>query len=684
MRAINRFLVENHIRVSNNPCISPDFCLDWSALAKTLKDGAATELPDTRFDTAAGSWVLVEDALTGDCAWKLLPREGGTGRSTLEDGAALDDGSVVFPATWENLLSLKNAVQEHDPESTIFPTAGGNLGRGTLGIGARFTTLHWPAVEWAMTALDLGVTANQNSIPRELVFDVDAMLEDRLDTVPFPFIGTNVPEGHQGQSVEGMSHGCVLSKLRTGFHRRRIAWSFNADHQPIGGKFDAREDTLVRGCVLASYITFDLSPELAQTQAPSDPAAWVKANVPTDLVDRVRLRVASVGLTLNEAEFSKLVAYVWPALEKMKRRDDKYRAAREQTFTTETGRTFLRELSIDELPGLTTPETTAAMLSLCEALGMRINFVAPAFGFQKNTPYPDNASLRALIERQWAVCRAFDSSIGFHSGSGKSAENYRVMGEVTGGHLEIKTSGRYTYEMGVALSTSKNPADAALWRDWYRFTLDMALAGAFSADATEQNMARTFIGTAIGAEADLKVSTTNAKVSTTNAGVSTTNSKTSTTNADVGAPDGRGADGRGADGRGTDGRGTDGRGADGRSADLQVGDIFDSPATCRKALEALPPSPEHMFFFEYNFLYVLAAGGRPDKTSLGDHSPAGYAQRARFYAISPEARLSFAKAIARYIIFLATTTGLVDANRGTAAAARLDGYHSLEGMLAEI
>ncbi len=155
--------------------------------------------------------------------------------------------TFAFPATWENLLRLKNAVQEHDPDSTIFPTAGANLGRSTLGIGARFTTLHWPAVEWAMHALNLGVTANQNSIPRELVFDVDAMLEGRLDTVPFPFIGTSVPEGHQGQSVEGMSHGCVLSKLKTGFHRRRIAWSFNADHQPIGGKFDAREDALVRG-----------------------------------------------------------------------------------------------------------------------------------------------------------------------------------------------------------------------------------------------------------------------------------------------------------------------------------------------------------------------------------------------------------------------------------------------------
>jgi len=130
-----------------------------------------------------------------------------------------------------------------------------------------------------MSALEIGLTANQNSIPRELVYDVDAMLANRLDTVPFPFIGTNVPEGHQGQSVEGMSHGCVISKLKNGFHRRGIAWSFNADHQPIGGKFDAREDALVRGCLLASYITFDLSPELALNQPAkvSDvPAAVVK------------------------------------------------------------------------------------------------------------------------------------------------------------------------------------------------------------------------------------------------------------------------------------------------------------------------------------------------------------------------------------------------------------------------
>jgi hypothetical protein len=615
---INRFLLENGLRIASNPCVSPDFCLDWPALRAVLSAGGAVKIwTKSAFETKAGSWTLLEHTPTGDCAWRLELSAGATVPSTLGDGVALAGGAQVFPATFKNLIALKNLVQEHNPASTIFPTAAQKLGQSTLGIGARFTTLHWPAVEWAMSALEIGVTANQNSIPRELVYDVDAMLSNKLDTVPFPFIGTNVPEGHQGQSVEGMSHGCVLSKLKTGFQRRGIAWSFNADHQPIGGKFDVREDQLVTGCVLASYITFDLSPELAQTKVADDAAAWVAANVPAALVTTVKARVASAGLTLNEADFAKLLAYVWPSLQKMKRRDEKYAAARAKLFTTDAGRAYLRELSIDELPGLTTPETTAIMLALCEALGMKIHFVAPAFGFQKNMPYPDNAVLRALIEKQWGVCRQFGVSIGFHSGSGKSAENYQVMGAVTGSRLEIKTSGRYTYEMGRALFASKNAADQALWRDWYAFTVKLAVQGSFSIDATEQKMARSFVVDALVKSG-------------------------------------------------------------------QTMDVFASADTCRQAIEALTPSPEHMFWFEYNFLHVLAAGGKPDKAALGDHSPAGYTQRARFYAISDEGRLNYSRNVAAYILFLAENTGLASKERCAAAAKLLAGYATMDAFLADI
>ena len=627
MKPINEFLLKNNLRIAQNPCVSPDFCLDWPALSTAVAAGRVTEYPKSRFTTAAGEWCLLEDA-QGDCAWKLHGSHERQ-RVDLSDAVVLPAGVTIFPATWENLLKLKNLIQEHDAGATIFPTAGAQLGRSTLGVGARFTTLHWPAVEWAMSALELGFTANQNSIPRELVYDVDAMLGGRLDTVPFPFIGTSVPEGHQGQSVEGMSHGCVLSKLKTGFHRRRIAWSFNADHQPIGGKFDSREDALVRGCLLASYITFDLSPELALNQ----PAKL--ADVPADVVAKTRARIAAAGLKLDEAAFNQLLGTVWTPMIKMKRRDEKYAAARAAAFTTAVGRGYLRELSIDELPGLTTPETTAIMLALCEGLGMPVNFVAPAFGFQKNTPYPDNAALRALIQKQWDVCAKFGVSIGFHSGSGKSAANYQVMGQVTGSRLEIKTSGRYTYEMGVALSQSTNAADAALWRDWYRFTLDMAVAGAFSTDATEQKMARVFVTTSLAANVG---------------GVSSPRDDAKRGGGTPPPPE----------------------------------QVFASPAATRAALEALPPSAEHMVFFEYNFLYVLAAGGRPEKSALGDHTPAGYAQRARFYAVSPEARLLFAKRIATYLIFLAENTGLATKERCAATSKLLASYPTLDAMLGDI
>ncbi|BET67638.1 hypothetical protein ASA1KI_25560 [Opitutales bacterium ASA1] len=618
MSAINAFLLANDLRIATNPCVSPDFCLDWPALLKRLASGTDIHVwPKSGFKTRSGNWVLVEHLESGDCAWVSSPVEPGATGIELADGASIGEGRWAYPASFDNLLAIKNLVQEFDPESTIFPSTGQNLGSSTLGVGARFTTLHWPAVEWAMSALEIGVTANQNSIPRELVYDVDAMLANRLDSVPFPFIGTNVPEGHQGQSVEGMSHGCVLSKLKTGFHRRRLAWSFNADHQPIGGKFDVREDQLVTGCVLASYITFDLSPELAQTMVQEDAGAWVAANVPTDVVARVRARLAACGIVIDDAAFASLLAYVWPSLQKMKRRDDKYASARAARFTTEVGRAYLRELSIDELPGLTAPETTAAMLALCEVLGMKIHFVAPAFGFQKNMPYPDNAALEGLIEKQWAVCRDFGVSIGFHSGSGKSAENYQVMGRVTGSRLEIKTSGRYTYEMGRALSISRDPEDRKLWLDWYRFTLDLAVSGAFSTDATESRMARSFIVDALSKS--------------------------------------------------------------GREID-----VFADAATARAALEKLDPSPEHMFWFEYNFLYVLAAEGRAEKAALGDHSPAGYRQRARFYAVSGEARLEFARNVAAYIVFLAEHTGLVSAERCKAVSRLLTGYTTLDAFTADI
>lgn len=616
MSAINDFLLKSSLSIRENPCISPDFCLNFSRLlAKLYNDAGVEHHERSRCEIAAGVLTLCEDD-SGDHAW-ILRSYAPDALATLSGGAVLADDTFAFPATWQNLLQLKNRIQEHDPGSTIFPSASGTLAHSSLGVGARFTTLHWPAVEWAMAALGLSMTANQNSIPRELVYDVGAMLAGRLEGVPFPFIGADVPEGHQGQSVEGMSHGAVLSKLKTGFHRRRIAWGFNADHQPVGGKYDAREPELVQGCLLSSYITFDLSPELSVTPPPADARAWCAANVADGVLERVQIRCKSAGLSIAEQPLAELLAAVWPAVLKLQRRDRLYAEARRRAFTTTVGQAYFRELSIDELPGLTTPETLATMLALCEALDLRIHYVAPAFGFQKNFPFEDNAELERRVERAWKVCQAFGVSIGFHSGSGKSAENYRTCGRITGSRLEIKTSGRYTYEMGRALAASTDSADQALWRDWYRFTRELALTSAFSDNEQERTMARTFITRSLESE-------------------------------------------------------------------QRDGDVFSSVEACSSALASLRPNPEHMFWFEYNFLFVLAAGGSAERSALGDHSPAGYEQRARFYAISEQGKLRYAQNVASYLCFLAETTGQASPDTCNAARQRLAGFDSYQALLDDI
>ena len=91
-----------------------------------------------------------------------------------------------------------------------------------------------------------------------------------------------------------------------------------------------------------------------------------------------------------------------------------------------------------------------------------------------------------------------------------------------------------------------------------------------------------------------------------------------------------------------------------------------------------------MFWFEYNFLYVLAGGGRAEKAALGAHPPAGYQQRARFYSVSDEGRLNFAKNIASYIVFLAENTGLAPAANCAAAGKLLERYASFDELLNDI
>ncbi|MCH2175569.1 MAG: hypothetical protein MK193_07570 [Lentisphaeria bacterium] len=605
---LNNFLLENHILIRNNPAISPDLTLNFVELQKQIAQeanglrssmfsssddvfsicGNLEFYHDSELNVMGTTLFYVESILTGD---GILIYDG------LDDlgfqQTEYVKGLTLIPLIRPNFIHLKNILLEEDPENTLFPVARGQLGRSSLGIGARFTTLHWPAVAWAMTNLQLPLTANQNSIPRELVYDVDAMMDHRLQEIPFPFIGGTVPEGHQGQSVQGMSHASVISFLKYGFHKRGIVHGFNADHQPIGGRFDEIESELVEGSIFASYITYDLSPELTETEIIDNENqlndTFVK-EVDTKVANQVRNDLESFGLTIEDFEFKQLMTYLTPSMKKLKIRDQKYTDIRKKLFTSEIGQKFFKELSIDELPGETTVESMFICLLYAKAMGIHFQYVAPNIGFQKNMPYPNNDDLRKKIDKLFKMAKKLNVSFGFHSGSGKSAKNYQIMGEVTQQALEVKTSGRYTYEMGVALAQSKDDGDQKLWHDWYEFTQKIAINGAFAKNEAQRKFAREFIDASFDFEKSSK---------------------------------------------------------DG---------IYNSPESLEKALNSLPPNPEHMLWFEYNFLYVLAADGNVN--NLGDHGVKGYQQRARFYKISDEGKLLFAKQVAKYIIFLAQTTGL--------------------------
>jgi len=67
-----------------------------AALSGSCRRARRREGPrESRFAAKAGEWALLEDTATGDCAWRLAAKV----PSALEHGAALADGTTVFPAT---------------------------------------------------------------------------------------------------------------------------------------------------------------------------------------------------------------------------------------------------------------------------------------------------------------------------------------------------------------------------------------------------------------------------------------------------------------------------------------------------------------------------------------------------------------------------------------------------------
>ena len=344
-RAINDFLLANGIRIRSNPAISPDLCLDPAALEgaaraalpvlKGLVRGAKDE---PRAHDASGrgrSPRLLPGLRARRRTLALLRRRGPRerrrrpprGRRRRAAGARGGRAGRGLPAP-AAAVGRAGRAQEPRPEARPgehglpggagnpgsiepgdrrplhdAPLAGSGLGDARSSASRSRRTRTRSRGSWSTTSTRCSRTASRRC--------------------PFPFIGGSVPEGHQGQSVEGMSHASILAFLKIGFHRRRIPWGFNADHQPIGGRFDAIEEELAQGCAFASYITFDLSPELALHAPIEDPAELERAFATLgepELFRRVVARLGPLGLSLDETQCQRLFTYLLPAMRKLVRR----------------------------------------------------------------------------------------------------------------------------------------------------------------------------------------------------------------------------------------------------------------------------------------------------------------------------------------------------------------------------
>ena len=146
-------------------------------------------------------------------------------------------------------------------------------------------------------------------------------------------------------------------------------------------------------------------------------------------------------------------------MRKLVRRDEAYARVRRELFTTEIGRRYFRELSIDELPGRTTPETLAALPRPRGGPRRRDPLRRPRDRLPEELPLPGR---RRAARGRWRASPRWPARSASRSASTRGAASppgtTPSPGDVTRQGLEIKTSGRYTYEMGVALVALDRPA----------------------------------------------------------------------------------------------------------------------------------------------------------------------------------------------------------------------------------
>ena len=154
-------------RISANPCVSPDFCLDWPALKAQFEAGAARTWPSmvtyeaSRLAIAAGQVVLMEDKRPATAPGLLS--------AAMKTFCRQVFTSVANVSLSGQLCQLAETKKPHlrlYPASTIFPTASEKLAT-TRSASARASPPCIGRASIGQCRTWPGPDGNQNSIPRE-------------------------------------------------------------------------------------------------------------------------------------------------------------------------------------------------------------------------------------------------------------------------------------------------------------------------------------------------------------------------------------------------------------------------------------------------------------------------------------------------------------------------------------
>jgi len=141
------------------------------------------------------------------------------------------------------------------------------------------------------------------------------------------------------------------------------------------------------------------------------------------------------------------------------------------------GEPFDYEFSLDEGPGITTPEELRYALDRLTKKGVKVAFIAPNVGFEKRLDYrlPDGMpGLEARVKEMAVIAADYGALLDFHSGSDKSSLTYQTISKAAGGKIKLKVSGK----LQLILSEVLADLDPEFFNEWWDYTLISAKAEA--------------------------------------------------------------------------------------------------------------------------------------------------------------------------------------------------------------